>query len=303
MLHREFLSDIVSRCVPGRVHLLALLAAGIISAAMTDISARRTAFLHLSLAAATLLLVEQSIAGLSVQVIPWLTYLQFPWRFLALFNLFASVSFASCLSKSSPLPERWRYALGVAVPLLSVAVYLKHLPPQEATRFPTRDREGIRSSMTTLDHENKYLPVGAKIFDKPAPRVLLEVPDGECYETEVHPNDYRFRVSARSAQPATFHQYFFRGWRAEVDGFPRPLQRDSSGLCRVEIPAGVHEVRLRFARTPLHAAALVVSATAWTGVLVTVAIVAVRSVYRARRGGRGSGPCQGIGSSPLPPAS
>jgi hypothetical protein len=85
---------------------------------------------------------------------------------------------------------------------------------------------------------------------------------------EVRANDYSYRIFAPSPCFATFHHYFFDGWIAEVDRQPVPLGKDPSGLCRLELPAGVHEVRLRFVRTPLHQAALLVSGGGWAAVLI-----------------------------------
>ncbi len=151
--------------------------------------------------------------------------------------------------------------------------------------FRTKTREAIRASLATLDHENKYMPVGAKIPDKPAPRVLLEVPDGELFETRVGVNDYSYTVNSRSEQRARFHQYWFDGWRAEIDGRSVPLEKDGDGLCLLDIPPGVHDVRIRFARTPLHQAALLVSAGGWCAVLVFFAFAAVGRLLARRNAG------------------
>ncbi len=282
LFNQRFLHDIVSRCVPGRVHLLSVLAALLFVGLSRDPQVRKPTSLHLALALVALLLVEQSVARASVQLFPGFAYLQFPWRFLGIFNLFVAASFAACLSRGSPLSGSWRSVLAAVVPIFCVLIYFPQIPPQTVRGLQSRTREGIRESLTTLDHEDKYMPLGAKAFEKPAPRVLLEVAGGECFETEFRANDHRYRVFAPSAGPATFHQYFFDGWKAEIDGKPVRVGRDSSGLCRLELPEGIHEVRLHFVRTPLHRAALLVSAGGWAALLIASFLGAWKR-WRGRR--------------------
>ena len=283
LFNQWFQGSIVSRCVPGRIHLLSVLAAILVVAISGNPQLRKLACLRLALALAALVLVEQSVARACVKLFPGFAYLQFPWRLLAIFNLFASASFAACLSQESPLSKGWRLVLAAVIPLACATIYFPQIPPQRVCGLSTRTREGIRASMTTLDHENKYMPAGAKTFQEPAPRVLLVVPGGECFETEVRANDYRYVATAGSPCPATFHQYFFDGWKAEVDERPVPVGRDPSGLCQVELPEGVHRVRLYFVRTPIRQAAILVSGAGWIALL----IAAILGVWRrCRRGSR-----------------
>jgi len=285
LFNQWFLDSIVSRCVPGRVHLLLLLAAGLVIALSRNPQILKPTILHLAFAVAALTLVEQSIAQVSVWLLPAFAYLQYPWRFLGIFNLFAAISFTACLLQGSPLSRRGRLVVAAGVPVVCVLIYLPQMPSQTVRGLQTRTREGIRESLTTLDHEDKYMPASAKVFDRPAPKALLEVPAGECFETKSQANDYRYRVFSPSAVPATFHQYFFDGWKAEIDRKPISIGKESSGLCRLEVPEGIHDVRLHFVRPPLHHAALIVSAAGWTALLFAGLIEAWR---RWRRRGAAS---------------
>jgi len=295
--NKNSLGDIVSRCFPGRVHLLSLLVTLVIAATIRGTATRKVTFLHLSLAIIALLLSEESVGGLCVKVFPPMAYLQFPWRFLGIFNLFAAAAFAGCFSKESAISDRGRCLLALVTSALCLVIYLPDLPAMKAMNFTTRTREAIRSSLTTLDHENKYMPAGAKLFDKPAPRVLLEIPDGELFETKSGLNDYSYRVNSRTQQRTRFHQYWFEGWRAEIDGRPASIERDGEGLCVLDVSPGVRDIRLRFARTPLHQFALALSALGWFSVLGFFAADATR-----RRLGRST--CEGgnLLAPPNPPA-
>ncbi len=282
LFNKETLDDIVSRCVPGRVHLLALAAAFLSACVLTERRARRFAYSVIALSVVALLLVEETAGAISVKAFPLLAYLQFPWRFLGIFNLFCAAAFASCFSKDSSLSEgRKLFAMAVA-PILCAAVYFGNLPAMEVVHFKTDDRGNLRFSMTTLDHENKYMPAGAVLPAEPAPKLLLEVRDGEAWESRVLPNDFSYQVNLKSPQRVKFHQYWFEGWKAEVDGQAVPIEKEKAlGVCLVEVPAGSHDIRFHFSRTPRHAAALAVSAGGWLALSVAAILGLVR-----RLGGR-----------------
>ena len=48
-----------------------------------------------------------------------------------------------------------------------MVAYFDELPYMNQTGFRFSSRERIRQSLTTLDHEDKYMPVGAKLLDYP----------------------------------------------------------------------------------------------------------------------------------------
>ncbi len=282
--NKASLGDIVSRCVPGRVHLLCIFASLVLGQRIRTAGGRRMLYLHVGLSLFALLLVERTVAGISVKSLPVLAYLQFPWRFLGLFNLFCAAAAAGCFAEGSTSSVPVRAVPAAVVPLLCLLVYFPDLPAMKVLGVRTKTREGIRASLTTLDHENKYMPVGSKLFDTPAPRILLEVSHGDVVETRVGMNDYSYSVNSRFKQEAKFHQYWFDGWRAEVAGRPAALKKDPEGLCILELPSGTHHVRLRFARTLPHRVALGVSLAAWTCLLGALCLRGVRLIRRKFQG-------------------
>jgi hypothetical protein len=285
-MNKDALDDIVSRCVPGRVHLLAILGGLFAASRLRDAQLRRMTWAHIGLSIGALLLCEETIGKISLKVFPMLAYLQFPWRFLGLFNLFCAPVFSAAVSNVSPISRVARLFVMTFVPVLCLFVYYRNIPLQEARDFSTQDRESLRLSLKTLDHEDKYMPVGAKLFDTPAPSVLLDIPLGQRFEKSIAPNDYGYSVKCDSEQRAKFHQYWFDGWRAEVDGKPIPVLKDpSDGLCLVTLRQGVHELRLHFVRTPSRLAALAISIAGWGGILIAATSSLLRSTVR--QGGLG----------------
>lgn len=92
---------------------------------------------------------------------------------------------------------------------------------------------------------------------------------------------YRARVT--SDEPVTLETFraYMPGYRASVDGSPAPVTESGQHLASVAVPAGVHEVELRFVGTAKLRFAAFVSGIAWAGLLGWLLYV---SASRRRRG-------------------
>jgi hypothetical protein len=77
-----------------------------------------------------------------------------------------------------------------------------------------------------------------------APGVVTEL-------LEWRPREIRFRVESPQAVDVVVGQFFFDGWRAEIQGEGTELPivpRKADGLVQVTVPAGTHEVSVRLER-------------------------------------------------------
>ena len=69
------------------------------------------------------------------------------------------------------------------------------------------------------------------------------------------PLEHRFQVNSPTAWTLQLHQFYFPGWQALVDGQPAAVQPTGPlALVGVDLPAGRHDVLLRFGLTPLRRA-------------------------------------------------
>jgi hypothetical protein len=95
-------------------------------------------------------------------------------------------------------------------------------------------------------------------FD-PARDVALEVPaSASCTRGEARlgsfvPRDERYRVASDGPGVLVIRSSFARGWRASVDGQPVVVLRADGKHRAVPVPAGAHEVRLRYEPPGLRA--------------------------------------------------
>ena len=70
----------------------------------------------------------------------------------------------------------------------------------------------------------------------------------------------RVRVIAPSAVTLQFYTYYYPGWRATVDGQLTEIRPQGPyGLITLELPAGDHDVEIRFTNTPLRTLAAMIS--------------------------------------------
>ncbi len=69
-------------------------------------------------------------------------------------------------------------------------------------------------------------------------------------------------IIVRSPQEATiqFYTYYFPGWRGYVDGQDVPIRPEEPyGLITLDVPAGEHQVKIRFGDTPIRVVGKVIS--------------------------------------------
>jgi uncharacterized membrane protein YfhO len=75
-------------------------------------------------------------------------------------------------------------------------------------------------------------------------------------------------VRAEGPVRLRFYINYFPGWSATVDGRPVPIAPDPpDGLIGIDLPAGVHEVRVRFGATPERLLGAAISLLAAAGVI------------------------------------
>jgi hypothetical protein len=90
---------------------------------------------------------------------------------------------------------------------------------------------------------------------------------GEARRESFVPGDERYAVATDGPGLLVTRDSFARGWRASVDGRPAPVLRANGKHRAVPVPAGAHEVRLRYDPPGLRAGialtAIAVAGAAW----------------------------------------
>src|SRR5690606_21794350 len=88
------------------------------------------------------------------------------------------------------------------------------------------------------------------------------------------PLEARAEVQSTVDFRARYLTFYFPGWTATVDGEPAPIMpEDPSGLITFPVPAGQHQIEVKWRLTPLRAAIGAASLLAAVGVMATAILL------------------------------
>lgn len=218
--------------------------------------------------------------------IPILQKFQFVWRFLSL-AIFPPAVFVGALAYL--LPKKFKVPL---IFFVLLAVLLLNKNYWHAKDFSYKDESFYREVYASTTDTGESAPRWSVRFMERSPAAPMEVIDGEA-EIEVvsrSTNRHEFDVKVETPARLVENTLYFPGWDILVDGklaevqFQDPAYR---GLMTFNVPAGEHEVVVRFRETKLRLFADLVSLVG-IGFLAAGGIISIiqadrRSIIRWRR--------------------
>jgi len=234
--------------------------------------------------------------------VPWMAYLQFPWRLLGPANLMLAISAAGATTR---LPaRRWRgLALAGSLGAILILALPVLYPPAWAPAFgPTTPGDIIaweqRSLALGTTSTGDFLPAGAAQAPLHPEPALVEsyahsgpvdkvnravLPEGASVEIVEHgPLHDRLAVSTPRKFTLRLYTFYFPGWRAYVDGEEVAIEvATPEGFITVRVPAGEHEVLVRFEDTPPRTAGWTVSVVGLA--MLVVALLLIRAPHVQER--------------------
>jgi len=219
--------------------------------------------------------------------LPLARFIAFPWRLLGPALLWAALLGGAALALA---PDRWQtpaLAILLALISLSVAPYLFPRPFAPVAEPTVADiiRYELAGGARATASANEYLPRWVRDPDPPpvlaqdylagrAPERLdpASLPAGSRSRPVAQgPLEDAWELELPSAATVRIRRFYFGGWRGWLDGSPAPLAAsDPHGLIEVEIPAGAHQLRVRFEGTPVRTAA---GLLALGGLLLAVGLI------------------------------
>jgi hypothetical protein len=245
---------------------------------------------HLALASAAMFMTTAAALFIWQPLTPLLGQLQYPWRFL----LLEAVGLMGVAAALPALLPRVRPAWTVAV--VSLLAMLAALPglrveplsvSQADARLPGRMwAEDAAAGQVGATWTGEFLPltVGEQRWALGRPRE--DAVDGPVLDpaplitlTRLGYASWTAQVESASPLQLRLHQFHMPGWNATVDGQPAATYpTDELGLVTVAVPAGTHQVEIRFGATPARTAGLLLSLAA---AVVWIALAFVRGRSRS----------------------
>ncbi len=244
---------------------------------------------------------------LAWQAVGLLSFVQFPWRFLGPASVFlamlaglGAIQFQARLTSQFTGDQR-PPIISQFIILITALILLFALPwlfPSRAHTLPIdlSPANTIQFEMETgwlgttaaadyLPRSVQTLPLadvtrsGLSATQLPAP---LIVQNGQTGFTQMQ-FDYELGKATTVTGPVevtavAFHQFFFPGWQATLDGAPLALApSEPEGLITAVLPPGEHSFELTFNSTPLRTIANLISVVSLVGLVILMAYCVLRS--------------------------
>lgn len=190
-------------------------------------------------------------------LLPFMMYLQFPWRFLSVTVVLLGL-LAGSIIYFLPKQLRGIFAFVVIIPL--IASQLSHAKPET---FLSNDdalyySDRIRIQTIMSDIIPDFLPKKAQLKALQSPVSTsnrYQLPSSAQYSVEIdRSNEFLIWIQNHDTFTFTAHIFDFPGWTIYYDGKVIPHQTQTQGLIEATIPAGVndHFISGRFEETPLR---------------------------------------------------
>jgi hypothetical protein len=183
-------------------------------------------------------------------IVPKLSEIQFPWRWLSVVSLMGSLLVAASVPKWREQFEKLRprdFAVGLAFALSLVFIATQIIWDCEyigRVKFETLAQD-VRGAVSFKD----YLPVWAHEFSNVA-NVGERVESGSRQVTikTWEPEHRSFHVNPGSETNLRVRTYFYPHWTARAEGRMLPISATSDGLLQITAPARGIDIDLTFER-------------------------------------------------------
>jgi hypothetical protein len=171
---------------------------------------------------------------------------QFPWRWLAIFSMGASIVAAAALpfAMSALKLDRPKRILIFGAMAISVAFTMSH-SVREAVYFSRTKFDSMVTNVRGTQSLNYWLPFRAQ----PNPRKMpseVEIAGRHVTVTSWQPEQRSFSIDAGTATEARVRTFFYPHWVARNETGILPTRRDNDGALLITLPQQATSVQLNF---------------------------------------------------------
>jgi hypothetical protein len=183
-------------------------------------------------------------------VVPKLSEIQFPWRWLSVVSLMSALLLGASIHRWKTQLVKWRprdFAIGLAFILAVVFISSQIVWDCEYLgrgKFETLASE-VRGAVSFKD----FLPVWARDFKEVRKmNAPVEAGSRQIAVNSWEPEHRSFHVDAGSQTSLQVRTYFYPHWVARITGRPLPATATPDGLLQLSIPATASDIELNFER-------------------------------------------------------
>lgn len=181
-----------------------------------------------------------------------LEYFQFPWRFLSLSILTASILGGFVITS---FKDKWQKYLSILIIVITVLLNWNYFKPREF--YSITDSEKLSGDLWEQQRRGAildYLPKTALEPREAAPSLPLII-SGEANVTEFknYTNSWKFNVNVLTDSQIDIPVYYFPNWEVMVNDKVYSSNHDNLlGRISINLGAGSYEVQGRFKNTPIR---------------------------------------------------
>src|SRR6266550_1989440 len=212
-------------------------------------------------------------------IVPKLSEVQFPWRWLSITSLMGALLFAASIPKwREQLRKRIRprdLAVGLAFALSLVFIGTQIIQDCEyisRTKFAPMLQE-VRGAVSFKD----WLPVSARDFNN-VEKMAAKVDAGTrpVTVTSWEPERRTFHLGAGSENTLQVRTYFYPRWTAQADSRPLPLTANADGLILISAPPQATDIQLVFGQPQRVRVFEVVTVVSWIMILGSFLLAVIK---------------------------
>lgn len=192
------------------------------------------------------------------------SFIQFPFRFLSLTII--CVSFLAACAVSV-VKNRTRVTVVIAISFLMLVSAWPFLIPSDYQYYEDSFYSTNQDSTTV---KNEYMPKWVKNLPANPQNFKAEVINGEEKLNILEINPSKIAIETYLPVPRTIqiNAVYFPGWEVKVDGKNVPIDYNSNGLMRFEVPQGSHDIVSKFGETQIRLIADIISLLGLTLVVI-----------------------------------
>lgn len=181
--------------------------------------------------------------------VPFLSYLQYPWRLLVWFLPVTAWVAAVAIQRSKNM---WIPILLTVISVVSAFSYTRGAVYEPRNDAYYQSRENFTDGTSSMG--NSLSTVWTVWKEKRAPSIVTDTSGTPIPVTSQKERylDRSYQVNLELPRVLRVHILYFPGWTVSVDGKPTAINYTTNGTLDIAVPAGIHTVSAAMHETPVR---------------------------------------------------